>query len=251
MDNFRDVISKLVDTRLLLSAAGAFFGAFAAFMSTRASTWFQHHVERRRKHRNALVKLERVFATLLNTAADNRYAATNIKLSLQKSTVEAPRVSYNVFHDLDFSDDLLLSVINLDFVNAAFSCQVSTTKMNRAVGTLNMGYGELRNMAFAGKISMPTYQGNLPHFIQSVTDLEEALLKLEDEIHALAAIVRVLLRKKHFLEYAWKLSGDDRFDSETIRESAIEKRVILKEIKERAADTHMEKLRTLHQSEQN
>ena len=228
-------------TTLLVGAAAAFFGAFFAYTFDQFAKWIGDYVERRRRHKNALVKLEHMYAVQLNSVCDDIFVVDSMKSILGNTSATAPALSFNVFHEIDSDADVFLDLLNLDFVNTAFFSHIGIVKLNRSMDSLNRFYAELKSSLLAKNISPSNYQENVANFIEQLDVIRVALKRTEAEIFHLTGCARVLIKRKHWLDNLGP-SLREHFDESTVRETAEQVALLQKEIQDRAPAAVVAKL---------
>jgi hypothetical protein len=220
-------------TDLLIGVAAAFFGGFFAYSFDQLAKWMGDQAERRRRNKNALVKLERTYAVQLNTVSDNIHIADWMKSTLEKTSETSPALSFNTFHHIASNEDVLLDLMNVDFVNAAFSSHIGIVKLNHSTESLNRFYTELKTSLLAKDISSLNYQENISNLVANLSAIRAVLERTESEIQHLTGYVRVLLMRKHWLDNL-SPSLRENIDESIRRQAAEQVAQLQKEIRERA-----------------
>lgn len=210
---------------------GAFFGACFAFLAVRLQDWLTRIYECQVKNYNALVSLQYVFYTILDTIVINKFDIEKIK-ELRKSLSQDNdiAISYNRPSTIPFSPELLINLSNLDYINDLFGYNSTINRLNVSIENLNKSYDEIRSAVLQGNLDQKNYKTNLASYIERAIELHKFLVEAEKQTKELAAGERVLARSKPFFFYITRLFVNRRYGKNFQKHRAEEIKKIEEEI---------------------
>src|ERR1700722_7035133 len=126
---------------------GAFLGAFFAFVFGLVMFYFTKKREKFVRHRNALIKLER----LLNEHADELLIA-KIHADETKKVVQANAVTDYRFKTLKLDDEVLVDLSSIDMINKYNLYTRSISRLNQDFEAKNRALTRFEDAKLAGKV---------------------------------------------------------------------------------------------------
>lgn len=174
---------------IIVQGAGAFLGAFFAFLFGLLTLWIQKLRERFILHKNAVVELEYLLNEHLNDIAKNGYL---IKHDI--SILSNANLTYDRLYPLRLPHDLELRLADLDIINKYFSYKESVLRINADLKKINDALDNINNVIISrGTI----HKNNFTHIVQQMEILNKFLSLLTEECKYLLAFTRVYLRRIH------------------------------------------------------
>ena len=181
----------------LNNAVGAFMGAFFAFLFIRIGEVLTKLYERKNKHYNALVGLERACNEYLNIISDNIFVINDF-ITISKSALgkNQPFVYFNELHELSVDKEITLNLANIDLINETFSFEVGIDKMNNSIRATNRFYSDIKGAFIQRNIDFETYKANVLILMGKLEELKSFLLSLQEEDKKICAIARILMKDR-------------------------------------------------------
>ncbi|MBW7955448.1 hypothetical protein H3C66_01835 [Patescibacteria group bacterium] len=184
-------IVSSTDTSFFADAAGAFFGAFFAFMFGLVAYYVQKKLDRYHKHKNSVVELEHLLQEHFDISSGNQYL---LKGAIE--TINKGAFNFTILTPFRLPEDITLRFGNLELLNKYMPYSTSVTKLNHGMATWGKMVDQLHQAAIAGALSPEAKKANQNHLKAQATDLIRFLLGLDQETKELVAYVRVFLRKE-------------------------------------------------------
>ncbi|HUD02751.1 MAG TPA: hypothetical protein VMR46_01875 [Candidatus Paceibacterota bacterium] len=167
---------------------GAFLGAFFAFVFGLVMFYFTKKREKFVRHRNALIKLER----LLNEHADELLIA-KIHADETKKVVEANAVTDYRFKTLKLDDEVLVDLSSIDMINKYNLYTRSISRLNQDFEAKNRALTRFEDAKLAGRVLA---QESVDYLARSFAEISSAIEnRIDTQMLKLLATVRIYLRK--------------------------------------------------------
>lgn len=168
------VFSELVikqNTKFIENFQGAFVGAFFAFLFVRMADGLNKIYERHAKNNKALIAFEHQFNDMGGIIYDNIYTLDTFLDFVQKIETNPgfPILFSGSLHEIPINKDVILDLINLDFINDLASYNLRTRKMNDSLLTFNSAYQQI-------KTSFLEKQSNIATYVHNVLDLKDTAI---------------------------------------------------------------------------
>jgi hypothetical protein len=212
------------DKEVFRALLGGFTGAFFAFLFVRVGEGLKRVYERKEKHYDALVRLQHYFNDCLNTTADNIFIVDTFLSVFSDERIERGERSafINRFHEYVVNGDLVVALVNLDFVNEVYSLNVGLRKMNDSLITIDRAYAQFLDAFIGKKISPEEYLLNVRNtrdrhaevrkfLVQTKTDLTRCLATarlLCTDVPILINVIRILTRSKYPQNFPIRLDAE-------------------------------------------
>jgi len=201
-----DKIFIQTDLDYINNAIGAFMGAFFAFLFIRISEVFTKIYERKKRHNDALVKLEYIYNEYLNIISDNIFIIDDfIGISQDAIQKNQPFIYFNNLHQFPINKEIILDLYNIDLINEVFSFNSNINKINDSIDAVNRAYAEIKNIFIQKQIDYKTYEINVNMLIKKFQEIKKFLVALTEEDKEVIAMIRILLERKplliHLKEY--------------------------------------------------
>jgi len=188
--------------QLLIEGFSAFAGAFFAFLFLRLAEFLTKLYQREVKHYNSLVLLGTQLNEVMGIIHDNLYILPNFM-----RVIKSGNIYFNNLHILPVDKSHYDNLYNLDLMNALFSYQYQTRKINDDITTASNGYSDIKNALIQKNIGKPDYIVNAELMVTNLKHIEAFLMELQDETIELLAKVRIQIiynkplstRIQHFL----------------------------------------------------
>ena len=197
------VFSKLFsqqDDKFIENFQGAFLGAFFAFLFIRIADGLNRIYDRHAKNSKALIILEHHLNECGGIIHDDIYIMNkfrNFVAELEKNP-SPPLLYSNALHSVPINKEVVIDLVNIDFINDLASYNVHTRKMNDSMQILNNSYQQIKIAFVEGNANAETY-------VQNVIDLKEDLVifknfldELLTETVKVLATARILAREQTF-----------------------------------------------------
>lgn len=187
-----------IEPVLLEGFIGAFMGAFFAFLFIRLGDTLTRFYERMAQDRTALVTLQHYFNDCLGIIGDDLYICDVYFAYYDELHSGEPRVSVfaNDFHPIPIRRELLLSLLNLDFINELSTFTVHVRKLNDSMATLNKMIGQANDALISQNINREIFIENSTRFRESVFNVKQFLNAAKDEVTELFAATRVMTQRE-------------------------------------------------------
>ena len=193
------------DNKFRDSTSAAFLGAFLAFLFVRIGDALKAYSDRTTKNHSTLVKLEYAFNGLLTSLDDNVYLIEKFEIiyqaNVREKTPAQPFVWANRLHQVAKIDDLIIDLLNIDFINELFTLNVGLRKLNDSMDTINGAYLESKDAFLSGKISLDSYLVNLKGIHDNLLHIKKFHLSSTKDITRALAAARVLAKKRPLMGY--------------------------------------------------
>lgn len=178
------------NSEYLSTGLGAFFGAAFAFLFLILERFVGRAIERKRKHRNALVKHERMLNEYFNVIGGNIFSIEGFFESAKRGEVYLTDVC-----QLPIDRDILLDCSDIDYINQTFEINSEALRINQSLLVLVNGYNELRLAFLDGKIDKQTFIVNTTgFFLENLRSLKQTLIDFEIKVENVMALNRVLTK---------------------------------------------------------
>lgn len=215
----------------LNSAIGAFMGAFFAFLFIRLSDFFTRIHERQRNNYNALVKLEHFFIDCGNIISANIFVINDFVSSISTAKKEGRLfVSFNRLDRFPIPKEILLELINIDFINEVATFYTHLDKMNGSCDASNRMQDTIQNAFIQKNLTPDNYLENINILYVKLQELKKFLEDLNEENIRIASITRVLLKEKSLLTTWMSLFMNMRFNKKMEVLAQDEVKILKKEI---------------------
>ena len=178
--------------KLLLSAfAGAFFAFIFLWVSDRVKTKKQ----KRSTNIRALSKIQLICNNNYNALNNTLYSISEI-LRVFKEAREQSKdpFSANRLDKIILDQDLLLDLLNIDFLNDYFSFTRSIEKHNNDIENINHFHESMKMARLSGVISSENYIENLTRFENNLKLFNKFVIDLMNQTESIIAKARVLLK---------------------------------------------------------
>lgn len=178
--------------KLLLSAfAGAFFAFIFLWISDRVKAKKQN----RKANIRALSKIQLICNSNYNSLNNTLYSINEI-LKVFKAAREQAKdpFSANRLDKIILDQDLLLDLLNVDFLNDYFSFTRSIEKHNDDIENINHFHESMKMARLSGVISSENYIENLTRFENNLKLFYRFVTELMDQTESIIAKARVLLK---------------------------------------------------------
>jgi len=189
------------DTNTFKSFAGAFYGAFFAFLFVRTGEGLTKIYERKSKHFNTLVRFQHYFNDCLNITGDNVFIADDYIRIFDDRTLakKEPRVFFNVFHEYPIDSELLIGLTNIDFINEVYTLNVELRKLNDTMHAIDRSYDQIRRAFVEKNIDLDTYILNVKEEKLRYFEVKKFLLETKSDLVRLYSISRILTKSSPLL----------------------------------------------------
>lgn len=149
------------DSNVSVIAYAAFLGAFFAFLFVRIGDFLKSYSDRKSRNYNALMKIERVLNSSLNTLSDNIGIISLFEDTYAKFSAESQ--SRNVFtwasrlEPVQEIGELSFDLLNLDLINELFAVNIHLVKLNGTMKTIDRAYCEMKDSFLGNRITTDNY----------------------------------------------------------------------------------------------
>lgn len=186
---------------ILPSAAGAFLGAFFAFIFGLITFYLQKKFERYWKHKNAVVEIEHLLNDHLNDSAGNQYLLQGAVNTLKKY-----HMTYTLLNQFRMPNDMDLRIGDLDVLNAYSDYKEPVTKLDNGLASWQ-GLNERLQQNVIANPGMPVaiVHKNMEHIQKQAEALVKFLLGLDEDTKRFLAFIRIYMRKDRHIWSIWLL----------------------------------------------
>jgi len=211
---------------------GAFMGAFFAFIFLRIAELFKDAQRRIREHHNALIRLDYLFNDYHNIISDNDSTIDRLIEKVKDSLEKNYLLDYHYnFRSFPIEKETLLKLMNIDLINRLYSLNVSLTKMNDDLNTMDKAYLKLKQLRLEKRIGPEVYKINMQNYLEQVSEVRSFISEFEGKIIGIHAIVRILIAKKSIFIQFNPFISKRRFPKNLENELIDEKKKLLAEMK--------------------
>lgn len=226
-------------TKFLENFQGAFLGAFFAFLFIRIGEALTKIYERHSKNNLAIVQLQHHFNDCLTLITDNMHLI-DIFLEVINTTETKPNepiIYTSQLHPVPIKRDLLVALINVDFINEVFSINVRLRKLNDSMQTVNSSYAQTKKAFIEKHINVQTYNANVVSLKPDLETFKRFLSALRDEIVKMIAASRILIKDEPVLSKIIGLTFKSRYTKSFKNKLPEEIKRLRKEIEEIAKES--------------
>jgi hypothetical protein len=222
-----DILNHLKDPQVFAAAIGALLGAFSAFILVISRDWLGKVYDRKRKHYDALVRLEILFQDQGGVIHDNIYLLPHFIAALNKGALYWSNLS-----EIEYDRKIIHDLHNLELINDLYSYHYDLRRVNDDIRAIQGGYKDIQQALIAHNIDAQTYLLNAKNI---ATNLEMLKVYLEDDLQKslikLIAKVRLLMKKDRTLGMKIKrfLVGSSKLSEQEIQ---AEVKIVEKEIED-------------------
>lgn len=172
-----------LDPAYISATLGAFFGAFIAFIFLGIEKIFTHHYQRHKRHRDALVKHERIINEYFTFNQDNIFTIQELIRSIKNDGIGIAN-----FFQLPVDKSILIDLANLDYLNDAFSLNVEIYKLNFSFDNIHSEYVQLKGYLLETKIDANNFFTIMRQvFLPQLQGLEKRLASFDEECEIIFA----------------------------------------------------------------
>lgn len=228
------VFSKLflaIESEYIKSAAGAFMGAFLAFIFVRISDGFTAYYNRKEKNHSALVKYQHYLNSLLTELDDNIFLIDTFEKIFNSNNKNIP-VWGNRLKEVPIDKSLIYDLLNIDLINEIFSLNTHLNKINGSCNTINHSYGEILKAFLDKIIPLEDYLRNVDKMKKDVFDIRKFIYKEQEETKHILSVVRVLCRDYTFFSQIIRLFSKTKYTKRLTKAIKNESLVLEDEINE-------------------
>jgi len=175
---------------------GAFVGAFFAFLFVRFADALNRIHERHSKNNKALIVLEHHLNDRGSVVHDNIYTVDTFLSLMQeiKNNPEVPIIFPGIWHEIPLNKELIIDLINIDFINDLASYNMRTRKMNDSINTINRAYQHIKSSFLENSSEKSTYVHNLLAMKGDILTFRKFLVRLLEDTKVIVAKARILHR---------------------------------------------------------
>ncbi len=219
------ILDHLKDPQVFAAAIGALLGAFAAFILVVSRDWLGKVYDRKRKHYDALVRLEAQFQDQGGVIHDNIYLLPYFAAALNKGALYWSNMS-----EIEYDRNIIYDLHNLELINDLYSYHYDLRRANDDIRAIQGGYKSMEQAFMAHNIDDQTYLLNAKNI---ATNLGVLKVYLEDDVQKslteIVAKVRILIRKDRTLGMKIKrfMVGSSKLSKEEVQ---VEVKIFEKEI---------------------
>ena len=200
---------------LIAQGAGAFFGAFFAFLFGGLAFFIKTRRDRFLLHKNSLVEIEYLLNDHLNDVAKNSY--------LIKHDVEILRrenLTYDRLYELRLPIGIELKLGDLVIINKYSSYRESILRVNADFNKINTALDAINNFAITH--DKKVHSDNFKHLAEQMETINKLLKLLIDETKTLLAFIRIYMTRVDSLKEKsiniYKLNGYREITGEELEE---------------------------------
>ncbi len=190
-----EILDHLKEPQVFAAAIGALLGAFFAFILVVSRDWLGRVYDRKRKHYNALVRLEAELLEQGGVIHDNIQLLPKFAAALNDGAVYWSKLS-----EIAYDKKIIFDLHNLELINDLHSYQYDLRRANDDIRGIQGGYKDMSQAFIAGTVDAKTYASNAKNI---ATNLDLLKIYLEDDVQKslikLLAKVRILIRKDRTL----------------------------------------------------
>lgn len=191
------VFSELVtrqNSKFIENFQGAFVGAFFAFIFVRIADALNKIYERHAKNNKALIAFEHQFNDMGGIIYDNIYTIDTFLDFLHEieSNPKIPILFSGSLHKIPINKEMILDLVNLDFINDLDSYNLRTRKMNDSILTFNDAYQQIKASFLENQTNNTTYTHNVLGLKSTVILLKGFLNQLLEDTAVIGAKNRLL-----------------------------------------------------------
>lgn len=188
------------NTKFIENFQGAFLGAFFAFLFIRIADGLNKIYERHAKNSKALNILEHHLNDCGGVIHDNVYTINKFieMIALYEQKPSLPLLYSSTLYPIPINRDVVIDLINIDYINDIVSYNLRTRKINQTMHSLDNSYQQIK-VAFIEK------QANNETYFSIVLNLKDEFLVLKSFLEVLLeetievlATSRILQRDKSF-----------------------------------------------------
>jgi hypothetical protein len=231
-----EIFNHLKDAQVFAAAIGALLGAFSAFVLVISRDWIGRVYDRKRKHYDALVKLEAQFQDQGGVIHDNIYLLPYFVAVLNKGALYWSNLS-----EIEYDRKIIHDLHNLELINDLYSYHYDLRRANDDIRAIQGGYKSIEQAFMARNIDDKTYLLNAKSI---AANLEILKVYLEDDVQkslvSIIAKVRVLIREDRTIGMKIKrfLVGSSNLSREEVEK---EIKLVEKEIEDAKKKSKAEK----------
>jgi hypothetical protein len=189
------IFNQLKNPQVFVTAIGALLGAFSAFVLVISRDWIGKVYDRKRKHYDALVRLEAHFQDQGGVIHDNVYLLPHFMAALNRGALYWSNLS-----EIEYDKRIIYDLHNLELINDLYSYHYDLRRANDDIRAIQGGYKNIEQAFMAHNIDDDTYLLNAKGI---ATNLEVLRIYLEDDLQKslvrIIAKVRILIRKDRTL----------------------------------------------------
>jgi uncharacterized protein YjiS (DUF1127 family) len=173
----------------LFETYAAFAGAFFAYIFLRFAETMGKLYERRTKHYEAIVRLERMASRLLDDIGTDLYEIDQI-VSIHDASTKAGQITVtgNRPKPLEYDNTLLYDLHNLDLINEIFSYYRQIERFNSDIIGLAAIYDFFKDAYVQDQTHRDNYLRNFALYVSRLKEVRPHLQQLLDKTKRLSAI---------------------------------------------------------------
>lgn len=184
------------NSKYLESSWGAFFGAFFAFSFLIIEKFVSRYYKRYAKHKNALIRLDRLINWNFCAISDNIYLIDGMIKSINERVLY-----YFNFKDLRVDQEITIESYNIDLINDLFVLYIDMEKINNDLNMLTESYKEGKIYLMDKKITKLDFDNHANEMISYLNLIKGGLKDMDSEMEKIAAKNRILMRKKSIASF--------------------------------------------------
>lgn len=209
---------KIIDDfwqNLIIQGAGAFFGAFFAFLFGGLAFFIKTRRDRFILHKNALVEIEYLLNEHLNDIAKNSYL---IEHDLE--IIKKEHLTYDRLYELRLPAGIELKLGDLEIINRYSSYRESILRINADFNKINKALDLISNYAVTH--DKKVHSDNFKHLAEQMETVNKFLKLLTNETKELLAYTRIYMQRVDSLKEKrlniYKLNGYREITEEELKE---------------------------------
>lgn len=185
-----EIMVKNRNTAFLKDASTVFLGTLFTALFLIIGNFISRVWDRRKRHRNALVKMEYNLMHLMNVNQDNIFILNNFIAAIDAGAL------YNInFKYLDIDKDILTELGNVDFINDVFKFNTDTYRIDESLRSMEKYYNEFKSSFLEKNIDRQTFDHNVSgEFKNNLVLLKKSMNALDGKIEVISAKSVVLFR---------------------------------------------------------
>jgi hypothetical protein len=185
------------DPETLRAFYGAFFGALFAFGSLLLGLLVRRMYGRFLRNYDGLVRVQHHMNDAMDRILDNLHEVGAFTKTFKAATEDSDvTLLANRFIEIPTYPEVLLDLLNIDFINELGQFNIDVRKANDHMAILNRSHDAIQGAVLQRSIDPNRYKWNLKSMVGEVRKLEERLTKLDIDVKRLFASGQVLIRDK-------------------------------------------------------
>lgn len=156
------IISENPRNPWVSTLSSSFAGAFFAFLFIKIGESLTRIGKRKKRSYDALVSLDHLGNENFSIVWDNIFVAKDIVDTISEAISKKELlINFNDFNTILIKNDILIDLLNIEFINTCFSLNVSSRKINGSLESISSFYQQMNQGIFQKTLPIETYFENL------------------------------------------------------------------------------------------